>query len=122
MQYGIDGADPPQIDVQPVALAILILSPNNCVTSFTYGVSPQPAHAPENSRYGVWNWVFLKLLGSIFSSLDLMCWDAYSQLAAWTSISFSNGDITRAFSLAGQTWAQFPHPVQSRGEICILYS
>ena len=48
----------PQIDEQPVllpfeqpvAFAMYILSPNSCVTSFAYGVSPQPAQAPENSR------------------------------------------------------------------------
>ncbi|MPN39418.1 hypothetical protein SDC9_186946 [bioreactor metagenome] len=27
--YGVDGADPPQIEEQPVAFAIIILSPNN---------------------------------------------------------------------------------------------
>ena len=48
--YGVDGEEPPQIDEQPVAFAMYILSPNSCVTSFAYGVSPQPAQAPENSR------------------------------------------------------------------------
>src|SRR5690606_24792144 len=31
--YAIEGADAPQIDEQPVALDIIILSPNNCVRS-----------------------------------------------------------------------------------------
>ena len=54
--YGATGADAPQMEEQPVALAIIMRSPKSCVTSLTYGVSPQPAHAPENSRSGVSNW------------------------------------------------------------------
>ena len=45
------------MDEQPVALVIIILSPNNCVISFAYGVSPHPAHAPENSSNGFLNWL-----------------------------------------------------------------
>ena len=55
--YGVAGADPPQIEEHPVALATIILSPNNWVTSLAYGVSPQPAQAPENSRSGCSNWL-----------------------------------------------------------------
>jgi hypothetical protein len=40
--YGLDGALPPQMLLQPVALATTMRSPNICVSSFTYGVSPQP--------------------------------------------------------------------------------
>ena len=29
--YGVDGEEPPQIDEQPVAFAMYILSPNSCV-------------------------------------------------------------------------------------------
>ena len=53
---GVDGAELPQIEEHPVAFAIYILSPNNWVTSFAYGVSPQPAQAPENSSNGCLNW------------------------------------------------------------------
>ena len=35
------------IEEHPVASATIILSPNNCVTSLAYGVSPQPANAPK---------------------------------------------------------------------------
>ena len=35
-----------------MALAISARSPNNCVRSLMYGVSPQPAQAPENSNSG----------------------------------------------------------------------
>ena len=54
--YGVAGAEPPQIEEQPVVFATIIRSPNNWVNSFTYGVSPQPAHAPENSSNGCSNW------------------------------------------------------------------
>ena len=55
--YGVDGAEPPQIDEHPVALATIILSPNNWVISLAYGVSPHPAHEPENSSKGLSNWL-----------------------------------------------------------------
>ena len=53
--YGVDGEELPQIEEHPVAFAMYILSPNSCVISFAYGVSPQPAHAPENSSSGCLN-------------------------------------------------------------------
>ena len=40
---------------QPVALAMSVRSPKSCVSSLMYGVSPQPAHAPEYSKRGVAN-------------------------------------------------------------------
>src|ERR1700730_962122 len=40
------------MDEHPVALAINARSPNNCDSNFRYGVSPHPAHAPENSNSG----------------------------------------------------------------------
>ena len=55
--YGVDGEELPQIEEQPVAFAMYILSPNNCVINFAYGVSPQPAQAPENSKSGCLNWL-----------------------------------------------------------------
>ena len=55
LQYGIVGADAPQMDEHPVALAMSILSPKSCVASLMYGVSPHPEHAPENSIYGLAN-------------------------------------------------------------------
>ena len=67
--YGVEGADPPQIDEHPVALAIIILSPNNWVASLMYAVSPQPAQAPENSISGVLNWLSLTVLPGVKSPL-----------------------------------------------------
>src|SRR4030042_956418 len=40
------------MDEQPVALATMVWSPKSWLTSLTYGVSPQPEHAPENSHSG----------------------------------------------------------------------
>ena len=46
-----------------------------------YGVSPQPEHAPENSKYGIANWLPLTDFLSIRLSLT-STFIAYSQLAA----------------------------------------
>ena len=54
------------MEEQPVALATTMRSPNSCVMSLTYGVSPQPAHAPENSNSGWRNWLPLTVL--VFTS------------------------------------------------------
>src|SRR5678810_163569 len=43
------------MDEQPVAFATSSRSPNNWLSNFTYGVSPHPAHAPENSNSGCSN-------------------------------------------------------------------
>src|SRR5512143_424294 len=53
------------MDEQPVALATIARSPNNCETSFTYGVSPHPEHAPLNSNNGRSNCEFLMVEGLI---------------------------------------------------------
>ena len=48
-------AAPHQMDEQPVALAMTMRDPKSWVSSRTYGVSPQPSQAPENSISGFWN-------------------------------------------------------------------
>src|SRR3970040_1305778 len=55
--HGVVGRLPPKMDEQPVALAMTIRSPNNCVGSFRYGVSPHPEQAPEYSNSGWRNWL-----------------------------------------------------------------
>jgi len=40
------------MEEHPVALAIIARSPKSWDRSLTYAVSPQPAQAPENSKYG----------------------------------------------------------------------
>ncbi len=66
--YGVDGEEFPQIEEQPVAFAIYILSPYNCVKSFAYAVSPHPAQAPWNSKSGCLNWLPFTLAGPNFST------------------------------------------------------
>ena len=48
-----------------MALATIIRSPNIWVTSLMYGVSPQPAQAPENSNSGRFSWLPLTVAGSM---------------------------------------------------------
>ena len=72
--YELAGADAPHIDEHPVAFAIIILSPNNCVTSLAYGVSPHPAQAPENSSNGCSNWLPLTVflfIGFLFLTFSI---------------------------------------------------
>ena len=75
------GAEAPQMEEQPVAFAIIMRSPNSWVITLIYGVSPQPEHAPENSKYGIANWLPLTDFLSIRLSLT-STFIAYSQLAA----------------------------------------
>src|ERR1043166_3677771 len=56
------------MDEQPVALAMINRSPNICVSNFTYDVSPQPEHAPENSMSGSMNCVPLSSIGNFVRS------------------------------------------------------
>ena len=59
---------------QPVALAMIMRSPKSWVMSLTYGVSPQPAQAPENSSSGCWNWLPLRLSRLSRSPLRATVW------------------------------------------------
>jgi len=56
--YGVLGTLPPYIEEQPVALAIIRLSLNTLVRFVKYGVSPQPAQAPEYSNFGSLKLIF----------------------------------------------------------------
>ena len=51
--YGVDGAEPPYIELQPVAFATIMRSPKSLVISVIYGVSPHPGQAPWNSKSGL---------------------------------------------------------------------
>jgi len=94
-------------------------SPKSCVTSFTYGVSPQPAHAPENSNRGFLNWLSLTVL-TFNSPWNSGSFCANSQFAD-SSFWLSRGFMISAFSFAGQTCAQLPQPVQSYGLTWMRY-
>ena len=120
--YGVDGEELPQIEEHPVAFAMYILSPNNCVTSFAYGVSPHPAHAPENSRSGCLNWLPFTVVSlnlattSGFTGISVpkskyFCSPAFSSMLAIVR-AFSTSPVS-LFFLPGQTFTQDPHPVQS---------
>mmetsp|Transcript_13707 Transcript_13707/g.39685 ORF Transcript_13707/g.39685 Transcript_13707/m.39685 type:complete len:307 (-) Transcript_13707:2098-3018(-) len=106
------------MDEQPVALAITRRSPNSCVSSLTYGVSPQPSHAPENSSSGWRSWLPLMVVGSMrllrtgsvfendqfLSSIDMM-----SPIGLASSASSGHADT--------HSW----QPVQSYGATCTRY-
>src|SRR5258708_1111371 len=111
------------MDEQPVALATSMRSPNNCVASLIYGVSPQPEQAPENSNSGGKSWLFLiaarfKCVGSTSGSV----WKK-SQLATSCSRSGGCGAILSALRptwllfFTGQAATQSAQPVQSSGEV-----
>ncbi len=84
-----------------------------------YGVSPHPGQAPENSISGLKNWLPLTEYLSITFSFGFTVM-ANSQFSDSISISCSAGFIIRALPLAGHMSAQLAHPVQSKGETCIL--
>ncbi len=102
------------------------LSPYNCVSSFRYGVSPQPAHAPEYSKSGWANWL---LLTSGFNAARSGLGSARKN--SYCLRSFDLSGITAMFSalwlafdlsLAGQTVAQSVQPVQSSGATWMVYT
>ena len=103
-----------------MALAMTMRSPKSWVISLTYGVSPQPAHAPENSNSGFLNWLpfTVLVLSAPANSGSVWANSQFFSCAAW----LDSGYITSAFSLAGQTFTQLPQPVQSMGLTCMRYS
>src|SRR5215207_6532575 len=96
-------------------------SPNNCETSLTYGVSPQPAQAPLNSNKGRSNCEFLIVEGLINfrskSGMDMK----KSQFLTSCSRSGDCAAILSALrptcflSFAGHTSTHNVQPVQSSG-------
>src|SRR6266496_4505775 len=107
---------------QPVALAIIARSPNNWLSSFRYGVSPQPAQAPENSNSGSRSWTFLTLVQARPSAFGKSGRPRKkSQFSHSAGRSGSTGAmlialrLTLLLSLTGQTSTQSVQPVQSSG-------
>src|SRR5512147_2307369 len=107
------------MEEQPVAFATTARSPNNCETNFTYGVSPQPAQAPENSNNGRSNCEFLIVDGLINLRSRSGISMKKSQFFASVSRSAGWGAMLRALrptwvlSFAGQTSTHKVQPVQS---------
>src|SRR6266700_1467162 len=112
------------MEEQPVALAISRRSPNNCVSNLMYGVSPQPAQAPENSKSGSSNCTSLTWVGESRSRSKSRSEAKKFQLALSASRSGSCSSILMALCLAlllllaGHTSTQSWQPVQSSGETC----
>src|SRR5579862_5908330 len=115
------------MEEQPVALAISMRSPKSCVMSLTYGVSPQPEQAPENSNSGCssctsFTWLIETILRSVSGIFRKK-----SQLAASDSRigGCATMLIARCFTslllLAGQTCTHNVQPVQSSGATCRVY-
>ncbi len=97
--------------------------------SFTYGVSPQPAQAPENSKSGRMNWepliVFLLMsFGSTSGSERKKSKFAasWSRSGSWGAMlmAFLSVFSPSTFLYAGQALTQTPQPVQSRDETWIV--
>src|SRR5215208_4582966 len=109
------------MEEQPVALATTARSPNSCETSFTYGVSPQPAHAPLNSNNGRSNCEFLIVDGLISLRSRSGISIKKSQFLASASRKGGCAAMLMAFrptwvlSFTGQTSTHNVQPVQSSG-------
>src|SRR5439155_26743799 len=111
----------------PVALAITARSPKSCESSFRYGVSPQPEHAPENSNRGSCTCCCRIVVSLIFRRSSSGIFRKKSQLSLSGARSGGCASILIAFSrvsllfLAGQMSTQMPHPVQSSGATWMVY-
>src|ERR1700740_3141428 len=109
------------MEEHPVALATTARSPKSCETSFTYGVSPHPEQAPENSNNGSCTccWRIVPTLIFLRSSSGILRKNSQFSLSgarnggcATILIAFSR---TALLFLTGQTSTQTPHPGQSSG-------
>src|ERR1043165_7132999 len=108
------------MDEHPVALAMQARSPNSRVSKEMYGVSPQPEHAPENSKSGLSSCTFFTESNFIapFLCMSGSC-RKKSQLTRSRSRRGSCGSMLRALreelllSFAGQTSTHNLQPVQS---------
>src|SRR6188508_1672655 len=113
---------------QPVALAIIARSPTNWLSSFRYGVSPQPAQAPENSKSGSRSWTFLTVVQASPSAFGKSGRPRKkSQFSFSAARSGSTGAMLIALrlasvlSLTGQISTQRVQPVQSSGLTWSVY-
>src|SRR5579864_9637396 len=115
------------MDEHPVALAMMARSPNNCETSFRYGVSPHPEQAPENSNSGSCTccWRMVPTLILRRSSSGIL--RKNSQLSLSGARNGGCGTMLMALSrvsclfLTGQISTHTPHPVQSSGATWMVY-
>ena len=102
-----------------MALAIIRRSPKSCEISFRYGVSPQPAQAPENSKSGCRYWVPRTVPKSTRerSAMGRLSKNAMLRRSAATRGSRAARLIALCSGSAGaetgQASTQSPQPVQS---------
>src|SRR5664279_4283506 len=115
------------MEEQPVAFATSNRSPNNCVNNLIYGVSPQPAQAPENSNSGSSNCEsFTCVCDSLFRS-NSGKFRKNSQLRASglrrgsCSCMLMALCFTSLLLFAGHTSTHNLQPVQSSGATCSVY-
>ena len=105
---------------------MIVRSPKSCVRSLTYGVSPQPEQAPENSKRGSRNCVPFTSIRTVSRGASGRS-RKKAKLAASASRSGRCGcmssDLCFGFDLsfAGQTATQRVQPVQSSGATCTVY-
>src|SRR5579863_7442454 len=115
------------MEEQPVALATIMWSPNSCVASLIYGVSPHPEHAPENSKSGCNSCEFLMAATLRLAESTSGKVRKNSQFVFSCSRRGGCGAIlialrpTCRLSLAGHASTQRLQPVQSSGETCKEY-
>ena len=112
------------MELHPVALATTIRSPNNWLSSFTYGVSPQPAQAPEKANSGSRNCT--PRTSAKFTRARSFIGSA-SKKAMLARSGSTKGSLLRRLMArvsgcsalyAGQASVHRPHPVQSSTWIC----
>src|SRR6266536_3513004 len=115
------------MEEQPVALATRSRSPNSWVSSLRYGVSPQPAQAPENSNSGSSACIARTLVAATARRSRSGRERKNSQFVRSAPQSGACGRMLMALSRAsdllraGQTSTQIPQPVQSSGATCSVY-
>ena len=94
-------------------------SPNNWDSSFRYGVSPQPAQAPENSNSGCRNWVPRTVPKS---TRDRSATGSVSKNAMFSRSAATSGSLAVRLialcsgfpgALTGHACTHSSHPVQS---------
>ncbi len=102
-----------------MALATISRSPNSCESTLRYGVSPQPAQAPENSKSGSRNCVPRTVPKS---TRDRSANGSVSKNAMFSRSRATTGSLgVRLMALAtgwsgvttGQASTHSPQPVQS---------
>ena len=97
------------------------LSPQIWVRSLTYGVSPQPAHAPENSNSGLLSWLSRSLRVSSFAGSTSGRLRKNFQFSASVLRSGICSTILSApFAFIGHWTTQSSQPMQSSGATWIV--